>query len=249
VSTEPPRGREDFEAGWRGRFTDYGQTHDDDAGIAGWSPTVLAAGFRFFQYNWQPSDSGALWLDVGCGAGTYARYLEQQGPHVIGVDYSLPSLTKAAVRAPSDIHWVAADARVLPLPSACLAGALCFGVTQALADSRALMDELGRVTGPGGEIWIDGLNGWCLPHLLHRIRRCILRQPPHLRYESPMRLRRLAREAGFRDVRVRWLPILPGRFHRFQGWLEKSWVVAVLHRLSPIGILLSHSVVIRARRP
>lgn len=41
---------------------------------------------------------GALWLDIGCGAGTYTRMLASEGLRVIGIDYSLPSLVKACKR-------------------------------------------------------------------------------------------------------------------------------------------------------
>ena len=237
-----------FEARWRSRFTDYARARDDDAGIAGWSSTGLAARFRFFERQWSGAEAAGVWLDVGCGAGTYARYLARHGAEVVGVDYSLPSLAKARARSPAGVHWAMADARALPVGSAVASGVLCFGVTQALADSRALLEELARVTCPGGTVWVDGLNGWCLPNLAHRLGRWLRRRPQHLRYESPRYLKRLARRAGFEHVQLLWLPILPSRLHRFQKWLESPRAVALLQRLPLLALLLSHSMVIRARR-
>ena len=237
-----------FEAGWRARFTRYAQLHDDDAGIAGWSPTGLRARFRFFQRHWTEDASPGKWVDVGCGAGTYTRWLAEAGQEVVGVDFSLPSLTKARERSPGGIFWVAGDAANLPLAGGAVDGALCLGVTQALARSEPVVLELGRVVRPGGSVWVDGLNGWCLPHVIERLKSWAGGRSPKVRYESPWRLRRLVRAAGFEEVRLRWLPLLPGRFHRLQKWVEHPLVAGLLHRVPLVGALFSHSMVVIARR-
>ncbi|MDN5851084.1 MAG: hypothetical protein L0H63_15860 [Nitrococcus sp.] len=48
-------------------------------------------------------------------------------------------------------------------------GTLCFGVTQALSDSVALVRELVRVARLAVEVWVDGRNGLCLPDLARRL--------------------------------------------------------------------------------
>ena len=64
-----------FETAWRSRFEEFASIRDDDAGIAGWSPAGLDARMRRFTGLWRPSREGLRWLDAGCGAGTYTRYL------------------------------------------------------------------------------------------------------------------------------------------------------------------------------
>src|SRR5438132_141237 len=84
-----------FEAQWRERFIEFASLHDDDAGIAGWSMSGLESRFRMFCRLWKPVFAGQLILDLGCGAGTYTRFLFDKGMRPVGVDYSLFALTKA----------------------------------------------------------------------------------------------------------------------------------------------------------
>ena len=93
-----------FEEKWRRRFERYAVSSNDDAGIAGWSESGLAARFRQFTRAWRhehrESTPTGQWLDAGCGAGTYTRYLLSQRLNVIAVDYSEPTTRKARTRSP-----------------------------------------------------------------------------------------------------------------------------------------------------
>jgi SAM-dependent methyltransferase len=239
-----------FEQRWRRRFVERGMQLDDDAGIAGWSQTGLATRVRQFQALWVAHPGGpGDWVDVGCGAGTYTRFLHQQGFSVLGLDYSAPSLNKARERSPADITWAAADIRRIPLPDCYAQGVLCFGVMQALDDSREALQELARIVKPGGEVWVDALNLCCLPTRLAEWRRVRQGKSPHLRYETVDGFREAARQVGLNVTAVEWLPILPGRLARFQGLLEARPVMAVFRRIPWFGALFSHSFVLRASRP
>src|SRR5207237_423577 len=55
-----------------------------------------------------------VYLDVGCGAGTYTRWLSDQGLQVVGLDYSQPTLKKARQRMSPGIPLCAGDATRLP---------------------------------------------------------------------------------------------------------------------------------------
>ena len=248
MTREGPSSEAGFEQVWKRRFWTYARARDDDAGIAGWSPTGLAARFRFFQDRWSGARPGGLWLDVGCAAGTYSRFLAREGQEVVGLDYSLPSLTKAQSRSPETIRWLAADAQRLPVAAGRVDGILCFGVTQALERSGVAVGEMGRVLAPGGELWIDGLNGWCLPHLSERFLRWLQGRPPHVRYESPYYLKRVVRDTGFDQVRLLWLPILPGRLQALQPLIESRPVAGMLRWVPGLGALLSHSMVVTGKR-
>ena len=237
-----------FESRWRARFKEFAERREDDAGIAGWSKTGLAARMsRFTQLRRCPA-RGELWLDAGCGAGTYTRYLQSEGALLLGLDYSSLTLEKARARAAGDILWAVGDVTRLPLTPSIFDGAVCFGVTQALSSSGPLLRELCAVVKPGGEIWVDALNGWCVPHVWDRIRRKLSKRPVHVRYESPRRMLSVLRQNGLNEVRLHWIPILPARFVRLQPVLEFGLARALLRFVPLLGALFSHAFAIQGRR-
>lgn len=238
-----------FEHAWRERFSGYAEHYDDDASIAGWSKTGLAARFRQFQRAFSPNIAGERWLDAGCGAGTYSRYLARLGAWVLGVDYSFRTLQKASAHRTPGVAFCNGDATALPVHPGAFEGVLCFGVTQALSSSDRLVTALAQCVRPGGQVWVDALNARCVVHLVSETRRRLRGEPPHLRYETPGNLKRLLRNHGFSDIRLFWLPILPGRLQRLQTWVEARPARRVLQALSPVGALLSHSFLLCASRP
>ena len=241
-------GDKTFERRWRERFESFARAHADDAGVAGWSPTGLAARLRHFRRRWRPGALGALWLDVGCGAGTYARFLAGRGARVLGLDYSLPSVRHAERHGGERLAWGVADVTRLPLADGAADGALCFGVLQALATSDAAVASLTRALKPGAELWLDALNAHCLPHLVERAARRLQGRPPHVRYETPRALKRLLRAHGCGQVRVYWVPILPARLQRYQPLLETPAAETLLRALPGLGALFCHAFVITGRR-
>ena len=69
-----------FEKLWRKRFENFASNAEDDVGIAGWSATGLDARLRKFKEIWNnhPELKKDIWLDAGCGAGTYTRFIAEQ---------------------------------------------------------------------------------------------------------------------------------------------------------------------------
>lgn len=240
--------RQTFEKAWQERFAEFASIREDDAGIAGWSPTGLETRFRFFCSLWTGAAKDAVFLDVGCGAGTYSRWLADQGLTVIGVDYSYLSLVKGRRRDSVRVHYCASDAMRLPFPDGSVDGALCFGVLQAVWDSTPVVSELARVVRPGGEIWIDALNAWNPAAFWDRSQRRLKRKPMHLRYESAHALLELMRVAGFEALSRHWLPIMPRRLQRFQALSETPLARCVLNAVPAFGSIASHSFVIRGIR-
>lgn len=236
--------RDAFESAWRRRFSRFAEEHDDDAAIAGWTPTGLETRLRHFKRHFGDRAEG-LWLDAGCGAGTYTRHLAVSGARVVAVDYSLPSVAKAMARDDHGGLYAAADVTRLPFADAAFDGALCFGVTQALSGSEAAVAALARVLRPGGQIWVDALNAHCLPNLAAEAKRRLVGGTPRLRYETPRRLADTVRRQAVDDVEVIWLPILPTRWQRFQRLLESRFATALFRRLPWVASGLSHSFVVR----
>ena len=242
--TDRELGEPRFEAQWRRRFEEFAELCEDDAGIAGWSPSGLATRFSFFCRRWQGAAKGSSWLDVGCGAGTYSGWLAQQDLAVVGVDYSQPTLVKARSRLPAAIALCAGDATQLPFLDASFDGAICFGVLQAVSDSSSVVAEIARVLKPGATLWIDALNRDGLAARLSEARRWWQRKPRHLRYESAATLERTIANGGFDAITRHWLPIAPARLL----WLRPALEAAALDRLPVAARLCSHSIVYSARR-
>jgi len=214
------------------------------------SATASWTRVRFFRHLWQPPETAkALYLDVGCGAGTYSQFLaDEAGLEVVGIDYSVPTLVKARQRISESIRLCAADAMRLPFGDARFDGALCFGVLQAVADSAPVARELARVLKPGAGLWIDALNRDGVASRYERTRLHWQGKSMHLRYESPRRLSDVLQNAGFDRPSRHWLPILPARFRGAQPMLETRWARATLRHVYPLGLLLSHAFVLTTRR-
>jgi len=239
----------EFETEWRRRFEEFARDNDNDAGIAGWSQAGLEARLRNFLRTWRPAAAASVWLDAGCGAGTYSRAIASAGQKVIGLDYSLPSLFKARERFETgSISWLAADVTRLPLASDTCDGAICFGVLQALSNPEAAIRELARVVHPGGSVWVDALNANCLPDMLKRLLSQSQGRKHRLRFDSPRLLMQAFRHNGFRDVQITWVPILPVKLWALQRLLETGPVRAVLEDIPWIGSAMSHAFVVNATK-
>lgn len=240
-----------FEKLWRKRFENFATRAEDDAGIAGWSPTGLDARLRRFKEIWNCNRAlkKQLWLDAGCGAGTYSRFIAKQGIEVVGLDYSFPSLQKAQSREGGPVSWCVADINKLPLKQQSFDGAICFGVTQALDNSENVVHGLSVMVKPGGYVFIDALNSRCLPHIWEQFFRRIQNRPMHLRYEVVSNLINLMKKNGLTNIQLYWLPILPARWYRFQWLVEKRLAKWIFHHIPFVGQLLSHAFVLCGQRP
>ncbi len=239
----------DFKKHWQRRFIKFANKYDDDAGIAGWSASGLETRYRYFTSWFNINcDPPGLWVDLGCGAGSYSRYLQQLGCTVIGVDYSMPSILKAREKSEEKIHWAVADATQLPLRHGYIDGIICFGVTQALPDSNDLIREACTALSDEGEIWVDGLNGWFLPYILKNLKSVITGRPNKLRYESPYTLKLLLKQAGIGGVELLWMPMAPGNALWLQHYLEHKLFRRLISLIFPVGALFSHSFMLSGKK-
>lgn len=238
-----------FEQEWQARFVEFANLRDDDAGIAGWSTTGLRTRFRFFQDAWNAVAPGSLYLDIGCGAGTYSRWLAQQGLRVVGIDYSQPTLRKALERTGgADVAYCAADAMKLPFATASVDGAVCLGVLQAISHSETLINELARVIRLGGTLWVDALNYHGLAGCWDRTRRKLKGKPLHVRYESASTLTKILVSAGFSHPALTWLPLMPSRLQLIQPAFHSLPLRGLFAGVPGVASAASHSFLIHAQR-
>jgi ubiquinone/menaquinone biosynthesis C-methylase UbiE len=103
---------------------------------------------------------GAPVLDAGCGTGVLSLALADRGFDVVGVDHS-PEMLAIARRKAADaglgsrIRFEEGDATRLPFADGSFAGATAQGVLHHVADPYAFLQEMKRVVGPGGFLFVS----------------------------------------------------------------------------------------------
>lgn len=95
-------------------------------------------------------------LDIACGPGNYAkdaaRGLTGDGAYV-GLDYSAAMLTRAARDNRAErVTFLRGDAHRLPFASESFDTVACLAALYLIPDPLSVLDEMVRVTAPGGEI-------------------------------------------------------------------------------------------------
>lgn len=125
---------------------------------SGEQPNVEAVSFRKrrdFAVNYvfnnvaEPADI----LDLGCGAGPALAELVNRDYNLIGVDYSIDMLQRAAVRLgdqAGEIPLLQADCENIPLPDSRFDCILCLGVISYAESIDKALSEQYRILKPGG---------------------------------------------------------------------------------------------------
>jgi SAM-dependent methyltransferase len=101
-----------------------------------------------------PPLEGAL-LDVGCGTGSLARAMAERWPRrrITGVDVAVPYVAFARSQSQRDNpEFEVADAARLPFADDAFAGAVAQLVLNFVSDPLAALEEMKRVTAPGGRL-------------------------------------------------------------------------------------------------
>lgn len=97
-----------------------------------------------------------LVLDVACGPGNYTRGIADGltgDGRCVGVDFSAPMLTQAVrTNRSGRAHYIRADAHRLPVADNSFDVVTCLAALYLIPDPLPVIDELVRVTRPGGEI-------------------------------------------------------------------------------------------------
>jgi SAM-dependent methyltransferase len=88
-------------------------------------------------------------LDVGCGVGMYTAAFLCETPHVFGVEVERERVLEARERAAGVVQAVGEH---LPFPDAAFDVVFSHEVLEHVADDRACVAEMVRVTRPGGRI-------------------------------------------------------------------------------------------------
>lgn len=94
-------------------------------------------------------------LDIGCGPGWLTRLLASRDLVVLGIDISTEMLRVARAANP-DLGFAAASLTQIPLADGTVAGVFCWYVLHHVPDDdlRIAVQELARVTAPGGSLML-----------------------------------------------------------------------------------------------
>lgn len=107
-------------------------------------------------YLARPGDR--LVLDVACGPGNYTRVIAEGltgDGRCIGVDFSEPMLAQAVRTNSADrAAFLRADAHELPFADDTFDTVCCLAALYLIPDPMTAVDELVRVTAPGGQVVI-----------------------------------------------------------------------------------------------
>jgi len=106
----------------------------------------------------RPSDGDRI-LDAGCGTGIFTRDIIAAGSTVTGLDVSFPMLIRTADKfSGRSIFLVQGDMRGLPFRDEVFDKSVSVTAIEFIQEARRAVDELFRVTRPGGLIVVATLN-------------------------------------------------------------------------------------------
>jgi ubiquinone/menaquinone biosynthesis C-methylase UbiE len=103
--------------------------------------------------------SGERILDAGCGTGIFARDLVAAGAQVVGLELSFPMLVRAGEKLMGrPFSMILGDMGRLPVKDEVFDKSISITAIEFIKDARGAVDELFRVTRPGGLILVATLN-------------------------------------------------------------------------------------------
>ncbi len=142
----------------------YEDSFNDDylRTVRGLTPEIIARKCDFIERSLGLTKGAAL-LDVGCGLGVFSIELASRGYFVVGLDLSLPMLSRAADEAQDRglrINFLHADMRDMSFDGA-FDAVLCIGTTLGYFDeqgNRLVIERLAKALKPNGLLFLDVVN-------------------------------------------------------------------------------------------
>jgi ubiquinone/menaquinone biosynthesis C-methylase UbiE len=153
-------------------------------------------------------------LNVGCSFPIDELYYARKVDTWVAIDLSPQSLDGAEAILKRELHpdlakkfsFQVADACDLPFPDDMFDLSLNMSTIDHIPTPEGrqqALDEMARVTKPGGTVIFTGPNWWCLPYAAG-IRRMLRKKTLHYGYTtmfSPPQIRKMGQRAGLRPVR------------------------------------------------
>lgn len=141
-------------------------------------------------------DPGEVILDAGCGTGIFTADILETGARVVGLELSLTMLRRAQPKCGGQtFQSTVGDMQKLPFADASFHKAVSITAVEFIQDARVAIEELFRVTKPGGLIVVATLNSlspWAPPreeaakkgHPLFK--NAVFRSPDEIKSLSPV---------------------------------------------------------------
>jgi len=181
-------------------------------------------------------NSNSLILEVGCGTGEDAVYVQKASNNIIGVDISNTALKKFKANG---FEGILANTETLPFPDGLFDYIMCSGLLHHLVGQGDLihyLNEFVRVTKPGGYVIALEPNVFnhsgLLMNIFNSIKPGITGLVPHERALSPIYLRNIFSKAGLEGA----------------GYVASSYVWNRFP-LSVSRFIYDHDAVIRLKKP
>ena len=143
--------------------------------------------------RWLGAQVGKEILDAGCGVGAFSEPLVQANT-VYGVDFSEKSLAFAAERG---LVAQTGDLSALPFADGKFDVVLCIGVIQLIENYRPVLQELARVTKPGGTLLIQTLHSGSIQRKLLKL---VETQKKFDKLYSMAELEQVFQDCGFEEI-------------------------------------------------
>jgi len=143
-------------------------------------------------------------IEIGCGPGAVARYLEGAYETYIGVDYSEKIIAAGRILNGHNgrAHFVVGNAKSIPLPDQIGDAVILLGALHHMTQWDAVMDDLKRVAKPGAHLVMrEPFSGNPVVQLLRFVRGLV--DPGYSRdqhFFSREELVRLLKSHGFADI-------------------------------------------------
>ena len=239
-----------FEAEWRARFERFARTHANEAEVSGWSEAGLRRRVMLFT-SLLPSlclPPGARVLELGCGAGTYVQLLAGLGHRPVGLDYSLPSLSRARAADPEG-RYLAADAYSLPFGDQSFDLVMSIGVLQTLSQPERALDEMTRLLRGGGLLLVEALNGRSWPARAREAHERVRGRAPRVRAYDPLALRQWLLDRGLHLLRQSAVCLPPRQLPRLGRVLDSPLATRALAVYPAVTEAIAHAFWFVARRP
>ena len=104
-------------------------------------------------------EPGELILDAGCGTGIFTEDIIKTGARVVGLELAFDMLRRAVTKCSGQtFHSVIGDIQRLPFADTSFNKAISITAIEFIQDARRAVEELFRVTKPGGCIVVATLN-------------------------------------------------------------------------------------------
>jgi 2-polyprenyl-6-hydroxyphenyl methylase/3-demethylubiquinone-9 3-methyltransferase len=153
--------------------------------------------------------SGKRVVDVGCGNGSVAGLLHQQGYAVVGIDASSEGVAHAKAQFPGVSFTQASVYDDLASTLGRFPAAICLEVIEHLYAPRDLVKTLAGLLEPGGRLILSTPYHGYLKNVALAVSGKMdqhftaLWDHGHIKFWSPATLASLFRERGFEDIRIR----------------------------------------------